>query len=57
MPLSAPRRLDLALIEGVRNLSERCGPGALDLPDDRQNVGCVLIGSGFVTTAAGGSAA
>ena len=53
MPLSAPRSLDPALIEGVRNFSERCGSSALDLPDDRQDVGCVLIGSGFVCYSSG----
>ena len=41
MPLSAPRRLDPALIEGVRNFSERCGP--LDLADNRQDLGCVGV--------------
>jgi hypothetical protein len=37
-----------ARIERVRYLSQRSRPGVLDLPNERQDRGRVLIGSGFV---------
>ena len=32
----------------VGDLSQRSCPGAFELPNDRQDVGCTLIGNGFV---------
>lgn len=52
-PLS---RLDPARIESVRYLAQRWCPGALDLPDDRRHVGCVLIGGGSFGAPRGGLA-
>jgi hypothetical protein len=53
VPLPAPRRLNPARIERVRYLSQRSCPGTFDLPDDRQDVGCVLIGRCFVCYSSG----
>jgi hypothetical protein len=42
VPLSTASRLNPALIEGLCNLPQRSCPGPFDLPNDRQDVCCVL---------------
>jgi hypothetical protein len=53
VPLSTASRLNPALIEGLCNLPQRSCPGPFDLPNDRQDVCCVLLGSGFVCRSSG----
>jgi hypothetical protein len=45
--------LDPPLIEGIRDLPQRSCLGPFDLPTDRQDIGRVLIGSGFVCHSSG----
>jgi hypothetical protein len=42
--LPTARRSDPAIIKCVRNLAQRCRSRSFDLPNDRQDVGRVLIG-------------